>query len=137
MFKKIYKDRQSIFVENLEEVLSDTTSLSNKFDEYVLKCIGVGYMMMAFESHPEIQEKLTEDDLDNLIYSIGCHMEDVSTREGFYVKQRHFDVEDIRLLAECVYSAKFIAEGQAKRLVDVVCDFVSQEQAEKIKHNAC
>ena len=57
-------------------------------------------------------------------------------KKGFYVKQRHFDVEDIRLLAECVYSAKFIAEGQAKRLVDVVCDFVSQEQAEKIKHNA-
>ena len=29
-----------------------------------------------------------------------------------------FEVEDIRLLAECVYAAKFIAEGQAKRLVD-------------------
>ena len=57
-------------------------------------------------------------------------------KKGFYVRQRHFDLNDIRLLAECVYSAKFIAEGQAKRLVDVVCDFVSENQAEKIRHNA-
>lgn len=42
----------------------------------------------------------------------------------------------MRLLAECVYAAKFIAEGQAKRLVNVICDFVSEEQAEKIRHNA-
>ena len=42
-----------------------------------------------------------------------------------------------RLLAECVYSAKFIAEGQAKRLVErVICDFISTHQAEKIKHDA-
>lgn len=57
-------------------------------------------------------------------------------KKGFYVRQRHFDVNDIRLLAECVYSAKFIAAGQASRLVDVVCDFVSEHQAEKIRHNA-
>ena len=88
-YKNIYKEHQSIFVKNLEEVLSDTTSLSNKFDEYVLKCIGVGYMMMAFEAHPEIQEKLTEDDLDNLIYSIGCHMEDVPTREAIFESAKY------------------------------------------------
>ncbi len=57
-------------------------------------------------------------------------------RKGFYVRQRHFDLNDIRLLAECVYSAKFVTEGQAKRLVDVVCDFVSEHQAERIRHNA-
>lgn len=57
-------------------------------------------------------------------------------KKGFYVRQRNFDLNDMRLLVECVYSAKFIAEGQAKRLVDVVCDFVSEEQAKKIRHNA-
>ena len=56
--------------------------------------------------------------------------------KGFYVRQRHFDLNDIRLLAECVYSAKFVSEGQAKRLVDVVCEFVSEPQAERIRHNA-
>ena len=75
MFKKIYKNDPSIFVKNVEEVLFDENR-RNRFDEYVLKCIGVRYMMMAFDSHPEIKEKLTEDDLDNLIYSIGCNMAD-------------------------------------------------------------
>ena len=57
-------------------------------------------------------------------------------KKGFYVQQRKFELNDIRLLAECVYAAKFIAEGQAKRLVDVVCEFVSEAQARKIRHNA-
>lgn len=57
-------------------------------------------------------------------------------KKGFYVRQRKFEVEEMRLLAECVYSAKFITEKDAKRLVDVICDFVSEEQAKTIKHNA-
>ena len=60
------------------------------------------------------------------------------SRKGFYVQSvaRQFDLNDMRLLAECVYSAKFIAESKAKTLVDVVCGFVSDHQAEKIKHDA-
>ncbi|MBR5640639.1 MAG: WYL domain-containing protein [Firmicutes bacterium] len=57
-------------------------------------------------------------------------------RKGFYVQQRHYDLNDIRLLAECVYAAKFIPQGQANRLSDIVCEFVSEQQAEKIKHDA-
>ncbi|MCR4621702.1 MAG: WYL domain-containing protein [Clostridiales bacterium] len=60
-------------------------------------------------------------------------------RKGFYVSSafRQYDFNDIRLLAECVYSSKYIAEGQAKRLVDhVIGDFVSIHQAEKIRHDA-
>ena len=56
--------------------------------------------------------------------------------KGFYVRQRHYDFNDIRLLAECVYSAKFLAEGQATRLADMVCEFVSEHQANTIKHDA-
>jgi len=77
----------------------------------------------------EAEERIAENENEKLI------VYDVH-KKGFYVRQRHFDLNDIRLLAECVYSAKFIAEGQAKRLVDVVCDFVSENQAEKIRHNA-
>ncbi len=60
-------------------------------------------------------------------------------RKGYYVNSafRQFDPNDIRLVAECVYSSKYIAEGQAKRLVDhVICDYVSVHQAEKIRHDA-
>ena len=57
-------------------------------------------------------------------------------KKGFYVRQRRYDSNDIRLLAECVYSAKFLSQGQADRLADVVCEFVSKYQAEKIRHDA-
>lgn len=79
----------------------------------------------------EAEEMLAEDDtgeLKTIIYD--------ASKKGFYVRQRHYDLNDIRLLAECVYSAKFVNEGQAKRLVNVVCEFVSEAQAERIKHNA-
>lgn len=56
-------------------------------------------------------------------------------KKGFYIRQRHFDLNDIRLLAECVYSAKFVPKNQADRLVQVVCEFVSEWQAKRIKHD--
>ena len=57
-------------------------------------------------------------------------------RKGFYVRQRHYDASDIRMMAECVYAARFLDEKTALRLVDVACEQVSVHNAEKIKHNA-
>ena len=51
------------------------------------------------------------------------------------MRNRHYDLPDIRMLAECVYSAKFIDRKRASRLVDVVCDLVSEQQAETLKHD--
>lgn len=87
-----------------------------------------------------LEEEITIDEAEEMLFddeedALKLVVYDKS-KKGFYVRQRHFDINDIRLLAECVYSAKFIAEGQAKRLVDVVCDFVSKDQADKIRHNA-
>lgn len=89
-------------------------------------------LMLEEECTIDEAEEMLLDDEDNELKLVVYD----KTKKGFYVHQRHFDLNDIRLLAECVYSAKFIAEGQAKRLVDVVCDFVSENQAEKIRHNA-
>ncbi len=58
------------------------------------------------------------------------------SRKGFYVRQTRFDLDDIRILAECVYSSKFISQGQAERLVDVITEFVSIYQADKIKQDS-
>lgn len=89
-------------------------------------------LMMEEECSVEEAEEMLEDDEDGerklVIYD--------KSKKGFYVRQRHFDLNDIRLLAECVYSAKFMEESKAKKLVDVVCEFVSEYQAEKIRHNA-
>ena len=89
-------------------------------------------LMLEEECTIEEAEAMLEDNEDDELKLIVYDPH----RKGFYVRQRHFDLNDIRLLAECVYSAKFVNEGQAKRLVDVVCDFVSENQAERIKHNA-
>ena len=83
---------------------------------------------MMFAQAEETGDEYALNDLKTILYD--------KMKKGFYVRQRKFEVADMRLLAECVYSAKFIAEGQAKRLVDVICEFVSEEQASRIKHNA-
>lgn len=83
-------------------------------------------MMIAEAQESGDEEEITE--LKTILYD--------RSKKGFYVRQRKFDVNDIRLLAECVYACKSITETKAKRLVNVVCDFVSEEQARKIRHNA-
>ena len=86
---------------------------------------------MIDEAAEELENNKDDDSIRLVVYD--------KSRKGFYAQKygRQFDVDDMRLLAECVYSAKFIAEGQANRLVDkVICDFVSVHQAEKIRHDA-
>lgn len=58
-----------------------------------------------------------------------------ANRKGFYVRQRRYSAEDIRLLAECVYAARFIDDKRAKKLANVAASLVSQWQAESILHD--
>lgn len=58
-----------------------------------------------------------------------------SRRKGFYVRQRHYEPIEIRLMAECVYSAKFLSQKQANKLVDVLCELISEYQAKTIRHD--
>ena len=62
----------------------------------------------------------------------------VSGKKGFYVKRDEYTVEDIRLLAECVYATKFISQKQADALTKLIFDSrkISEKQVEKIRHNA-
>ena len=56
--------------------------------------------------------------------------------KGFYVRQRHFEPTDIRLISECIYSSKYISQDDAERLVDIMREFVSDYQAETIHTDA-
>ena len=77
----------------------------------------------------EAEQRLVEnEDEKTVVYD--------KNKKGFYVRYRRFDLFDIRLLAECVYSAKFIEKGQAERLVDVVAGFVGEAQRKNIRHDA-
>ena len=116
--RSIYRDIEDI---NKVAILMeyDGTDLDNVSDEDAVYNI------------EDAEDKLFEDEYD-LIKLIAYDKH----KKGFYIKNRHFDLMDIKLLAECVYSAKFVAERDAKRLVNVVCDFVSEAEAKKIKHDA-
>ena len=87
-----------------------------------------GYGIPRAETVEEAEKLLQDDKEKTIIYD--------AHRKGFYVRKRHYKVDDIRLLAECVYSAKFIDEKRAKRLANVVCDLVSEHYAEDIKRDA-
>ncbi len=56
--------------------------------------------------------------------------------QGFYARPRRYTLDEIRLLAECVYSAKFLSASDSKSLANIVCDYVSEHQAESIRHDA-
>ena len=115
----ISAERRSIY-KDIEDINRVTLMLQEGID--------LDEVDMMFEDAAESGDEVEINDLKTVLYD--------KNKKGFYVRQRKFEVADMRLLAECVYAAKFIAEGQAKRLVDVICEFVSEEQASKIKHNA-
>lgn len=46
---------------------------------------------------------------------------------------RDFELDDLRILAECVYAAKFISEPKAKELVEALSGLCSSYQAEELQ----
>ena len=55
---------------------------------------------------------------------------------GFYVKDQNRSVAPLeaRLLAECIYSSKFIPKGREQQYIDMVCSSLSSYQKEQINH---
>ena len=117
----IHADRRSLY-DDIEEI--------NKI-LYMLQGISDGDCPTIDEVDKEFEKAKAEDylpELQTIIYD--------KKQKGFYVKQRSYDLNDIRLLAECVYSARFIDEKRAKKLADVALSHLSEAQARKIKHDA-
>lgn len=54
---------------------------------------------------------------------------------GFYAARRPIEPENARILAECVYQARFIPEKQAHSLIDEFCGFLSEAQIKRIKRD--
>lgn len=56
-------------------------------------------------------------------------------KHGFYVRRRTLEAVDVKLIAECIYSAKFITKSEGDYLVDGVSALLSECQKEGIKHD--
>ena len=106
-------------------IYAERRSIYRDIDEINKAMLVLEYGINVHEAEERLQEN---EDEKVIIYDKG--------KKGFYTKQRHYDSDDIRLLAECVYSAKFLSAGQAERLANVVCEFVSEYQEQEIKHDA-
>lgn len=59
----------------------------------------------------------------------------LKNKYGFYARPLKYSTDEIRLLAECVYSAKFLDKSQSDFLVEIVCELVNKRQAKSIKHD--
>ncbi|WP_407724765.1 helix-turn-helix transcriptional regulator [Ruminococcus sp. JL13D9] len=56
-------------------------------------------------------------------------------KKGYYVRERRFELEEIRLAAESIYASKFLTQRETDTLIDLICGFVSEHQAKQIKHD--
>lgn len=90
----------------------------------------VNWMLENDETIKEAVKAIAADEYDEEKLILYKH------RNGFYIPRRHFSLQDIRLLAECVNSAKFVSESEAQRLIDAACEFVSEHEGKKVKADA-
>ena len=79
------------------------------------------------ETFEEAEELLKDDKEKTIVYD--------QNKKGFYVRKRNYSIEDVRAIAECIYSAKFLDEKRAKRLVKVVGDLVCEEDAKGLERD--
>lgn len=79
------------------------------------------------ETFEEAEELLKDDKEKTIVYD--------QNKKGFYVRKRNYSIEDVRAIAECVYSAKFLDEKRAKRLVKVVGDLVCEMDAKGLERD--
>ena len=75
----------------------------------------------------EAEERILDDEEEKTIK--------YQSRKGFYVSQRQYTEEDVRLLAECVYAAKFVDEKRAAKLAEVAYSLISDYQADNMRHH--
>ena len=108
----IYADRRSIY-DDIKETNMLLWALDNE-----------ATMEEAEKAFEQAKEEGYLSDLQTIIYD--------KKRKGFYVQNRKFDLNDIRLLAQCVYSARFLNKGQSDRLAEAVTEFVSEHQKQSI-----
>lgn len=75
-------------------------------------------------------KELVEGGMITIPYSASNYAKE---KKGFYFDNLFVDFEDIRLAAECIYSAKFIDKARADRIIrEIVCKDISEHQRDEI-----
>ena len=82
-----------------------------------------------------IEDAISEINDDETLKAI-VYVSRNKDERGYYLKERKFDYQEIRLLAETIYNAKFLSETDSEKLAKVLRDYVSEYQASNIKRSA-
>ena len=88
------------------------------------------YLYEEFDIMPD--RKTIKRDIAMLRDEMGMDIEE-EPYKGYRLLSREFELDDLKILAECVYAAKFISEERSKELIDVLCDFCSEHQSKRFK----
>ncbi len=90
------------------------------------------YLYQELEIMPD--RKTIKRDIAMLRDEMGMDIEE-QPYYGYRLLSREFELDDLKILAECVYAARFISEKRTKDLIDVLCDFCSNHQAWQLKRD--
>lgn len=82
-----------------------------------------------FQELLELEDSIDCVERDKLNYRFEYSRE----HDGYIATQRPVDFDELKLLASCVHSTKFITKTQAKHLLDTIQDFASANQADELK----
>jgi biotin operon repressor len=99
-------------------------------DHWVTQKQIMDYLYEEFGIMPD--RKTIKRDIAMLRDEMGMDIEEEAYK-GYRLLSREFELDDLKILAECVYAAKFISEERSKDLIDVLCEFCSENQAKKFK----
>lgn len=117
-------------------IMAERRSIYKDIDEINKVLYALRHGLAIDEVEQDIEEN-EDEDWRAVVY------DGSKSKKGYYVKYRFYDIEeeydlnDIRTIAACLYSAKFITEAKAKEYVNIITKtLVSAEQAKEIKYDA-
>lgn len=125
MAESEHKKSRPLYIANYIRAKSDA-------DHWVSQKEILDYLYEEFGIMPD--RKTIKRDITMLRDEMGMDIEE-QPYHGYRLLSREFELDDLKILAECVYAAKFISEKRSKDLIDVLCEFCSENQAKKIKRD--
>ena len=74
-------------------------------------------------------------DIAMLRDEFGMDIQTAEDTKGYYLMSRQFELDDLRILADCVYGAKFISEERTEDLIDLLCELCSEHQGKILRRD--
>lgn len=118
-----HKKSRPLYIANFIRTKSDS-------DHWVSQKQIMDYLYEEFDIMPD--RKTIKRDVTMLRDEMGMDIEE-QPYYGYRLLSREFELDDLKILAECVYAAKFISEKRSQDLIDVLCEFCSENQAWQLK----